>query len=158
MIGYSQNDTATSYAASEIFEKISKSVKEFKPDTTSPPDDKITRKIIELRKSRGVFNINEAVDFKIEEDRQKNEVPKADLEKLAIFFRSGDGKKWLDNAVIWIYRQNFSYKELNRLVKFYRTSAGQKIATNFPFIMMQSLRAAEIIKELYTGQKNNTGK
>ena len=145
---YSQNETT-----SDIFERISKGVKEFKLDTTAAPDDKMTRKIIELRNLRGGFNINEAIDFKIEEDRQKNEVPKEELDKLSTFFKSGNGKRWLDNAVIRIYRNNFTYRELKQLVKFYKTSAGQKIATNFPVIMMQSLRAAEMIKELYVQQK-----
>jgi hypothetical protein len=34
-------------------------------------------------------------------------------------------------------------------VKFYKTNAGQKMATDFPVIMLQSLKAAEMIKEGY---------
>jgi hypothetical protein len=92
-IGFSQSDTVSNNISSDVFDKIAKSVKDFHVDTTAAPDDKITRKIIELKNLRGGFNINEAVDFKIEEDRQKNEVPKAELEKFAIFFKSGDGKR-----------------------------------------------------------------
>lgn len=150
---YSQSDTTTSKISSDIFKRIAKGVAEFQLDTTAAPDDKMTKKIIELRDLRGGFNINEVVDFKIEEDRQKNEIPKAALDKLAYFFKSGDGKKWLDNAMIWIYRQHFSYRELKQLVKFYKTAAGQKMATAFPIIMMQSLRAAEIIKDSYTQEQ-----
>lgn len=154
-IGFSQSDTTANNIRSAIFDRIAKDVKEFQLDTTAAPDDKITRKIMELRSLRGGFNINEAIDFKIKDDRQKNEVPKADLEKFATFFKSGDGKPWLDNAMIWIYRKHFTYDELKQLVKFYKTSAGQKMATDFPVIMMQSLRAAEMIKDIYAQQQKS---
>lgn len=152
-VAFPQNDTTALKFNSDVFDRITKAVKEFQLDTTSVPEDKITKKIIELRNLKGGFNINEALDFKIEEDRQKNEVPKAELEKLSLFFKTGNGKKWLDNAVIWIYRQNFTYKELKQLVKFYKTSAGKKIATNFPILMLQSLRAAEMLKDIYVQQQ-----
>ncbi|MCB9056133.1 MAG: DUF2059 domain-containing protein [Chitinophagales bacterium] len=152
---FSQTDTTSLSVTSDIFTKIEKNVKDFKLDTTAAPDDKITRKIMELRNLRGGFNINEAVDFKIEEDKHKNEIPKAEIEKFASFFKSGDGEKWLDNATVWIYRQHFSYNELKKLVKFYKTSAGQKMATEFPIIMMQSLTAAEMIKNIYIQKQKN---
>lgn len=129
-----------------VFERITKAVASYKPNTSTPPDDKITKKIIELRNLRGGFNINEAIAFKIEEDKQKKEMPEAELKKLADFFTTGQGKTSLDNAVTWIYRDNFTYKELKQLVKFYKTSAGQKMAENFPVIMLKSLAAAEMIK------------
>lgn len=151
-VAFSQTDTTSIMATSNIFTRIVKSVKDFQLDTTAAPDDKITRKILELRSLRGGFNINEVIEFKIEEDRQKNEVPKEELDKLAKFFKSGNGKKWLDNATVWIYRRNFTYNELKQLVKFYKTSAGKKMATDFPIIMMQSLRAAEMIKDMYSKQ------
>jgi hypothetical protein len=152
-ISFSQSDTNANKLSADIFERITKSVKEFHLDTTAAPDDKITKKITQLRNLRGGFNINEAIDFKIEEDRQKNETSKTEMDKLSDFFKSGNGKRWLDNAVIWIYRSYFTYKELKQLVKFYKTSAGQKMATNFPIIMMQSLKAAEMIKDSYTEQQ-----
>jgi hypothetical protein len=151
--GFSQNDTSAIKAYSSIFDRISKGVKDFQLDTTAAPDDKITRKIKELKSLRGGFNINEAINFKIEENRQKSEVPKAELEQLSWFFNDGNGKKWLDNATVWIYRRHFTYDELKQLVKFYKTSAGQKMATDLPIIMLQSLRAAEMIKEYFALQQ-----
>ena len=59
----------------------------------------------------------------------------------------GQAKIWLDNAVIHIYRQHFNRKELRQLIKFYKSSAGQKLATQFPFIMMKSLLAAQTIHD-----------
>lgn len=121
----------------------------YKPDTTPPPADKITQKIVELRKLRGGFNINEALAFKMEEDRQKGELPADVQKKLADYFTTGNGKRWLDNAVIWIYRNRFTYDELKSLVKFYKTSAGQKMASDFPVIMLESLAAGQMLKEVF---------
>lgn len=146
---FAQTDTVKENFTPAIFDRITKSITDFQIDTTTAPDDKITRKIIELRNLRGGFNINEVIDFKIEEDRQKNEVPKAELDKVAMFFKSGNGKTWLNNAMIWIYRNHFTYSELKKLVKFYKTAAGQKMATELPLIMVKSLKAGEMIKEFY---------
>ena len=135
---FAQSDTTKKNSAPAIFDRITKSITDFQLDTTTAPDDKITRKIIELRNLRGGFNINEVIDFKIEEDRQKNEVPKAELDKVAMFFKSGNGKKWLDNAMTWIYRNHFTYSELKKLVKFYKTPADQKMSTELPLIIIKS--------------------
>ena len=129
-----------------VFERITGAVKDYKLDTSAAPDDKITRKIIELRSLRGGFNINEVIEFKLEEDKQKNEMPETQLKIVSDFFRTGNGKKWLDNATTWIYRNHFTYKELKQMVKFYKTSAGQKMATDFGIVVLQSLAAAEMIK------------
>jgi hypothetical protein len=152
-VGFSQSDAVSGKVPSDIFNRLTSSVKDYRLDTTAAPDDKVTRKITELRNLKGGFNINEAIEFKIEEDRQKKEVPKEELDKVSEFFKTGYGKRWLDNAVVWIYRRHFTYKELRQLVKFYKTSAGQKLAADFPVIMMQSLRAAEMIKDTYTLQQ-----
>lgn len=146
---FAQTDTDKKKPTPAIFDRITKSIADFQLDTSAAPDDKITRKILELRNLRGGFNINEVIEFKIEEDRQKNEVPKAELDKIAIFFKSGNGAKWLNNAMIWIYKNHFTYRELKKLVKFYKTPAGQKMATELPLIMVKSLKAGEMIKELY---------
>ncbi len=152
-IGFSQADTAENKTMPGIFSKLMQSAQVFQPDTTTPPDDKITRKIVKLRRLRGGFNINEAVDFKIEEEWQNKETPEAELEKKARFFKSGEGKRWLDNAATWVYRQQFSYKEIKKMVRFYKSAAGQKLAEEFPVIMIQLLKAAETIGEWYGQQK-----
>lgn len=132
-----------------VFDRIMKETKDFKFDTSAVPNDKISRKIAELRKLRGGFNINEAIEFKLAEERQKNEVPKAELDQLESFFKYGDGKRWLNNATSWIYRKHFSYSEIKQLVKFYKTPAGRKMAADFPIIMMQTLAAGEGVKALF---------
>src|SRR5690606_18837629 len=105
-------------------------------------------KIVELQALKGGFNINEAIEFKIQEEISKNESSKEDLLKIRENFKHGLAKKWLDNAIIWIYRQEFSYPELKQLVKFYKTPAGQKMARDFPLVMLKSLTAAEMIRNV----------
>ena len=150
-VSHAQNDTGY---ISGTFERISSEVKNYKIDTSAVPNDKLTRKIIELRKLRGGFNINEAVMLKMGEEGQKNETPKATLDYLKGQFTNGKGKQWLDNAVIHIYRDQFNYKELKQLVKFYKTTAGQKLATDFPFIMIKTLMAAQIIHDTLVSEAN----
>jgi len=145
---FSQTDSMTT-GRSLIFDRLTKDLTDYKPDTTAVPNDNTTRLIIELRALRGGFNINEAVEFKLEEDRQKKEISEAAFQKLSSFFTNGDGKKWLDNSIIWIYRNLFTYRELKGLVKFYKTPAGEKMATAFPIVMIRSLVAAMEIKKYY---------
>lgn len=143
-----QNDKTTA----PIFEKIALEMKEFKLDTTAIPNDKLSKRIEKLRSLKGGFNINEAIEFKIAEERSKENAPKLELDKIEAFFKNGNGKKWLDNAVIWIYRKQFTLKEINQLIRFYKSSAGQKMAEKFPILMIQSLKAGEEIKENFVQQ------
>lgn len=137
----------TNNASASIFELMMTEMKDFKIDTSDVPEDKTTRKIRELRALRGVFNINEAISFKLEEDRSKKEKSPEELQKLADYIQKGRGKVLLDNAITWIYRKEFTYPELKALVKFYKTSAGQKVADRFPLVMLKSLAAAQMIVE-----------
>ena len=143
-----QNDKTTA----SVFEKIALEMKEFKIDTTSVPNDKLSKRIEKLRSLKGGFNINEAIEFKIAEERSKENAPKEELDKIEAFFKSGNGKKWLNNAVIWIYRNQFTLKEVNQLIRFYKSSAGQKMSEKFPILMLQSLKAGEEIKENFVKQ------
>ena len=137
------------------FEKLELSMKSFKLDTTSVPDDKLTAEIRELRKVRGAFNVNNIIELKIAEQRAKKEMPEADMARVEKFFKNGNGKKWLDNAVIWIYRNQYTYEEIIQIKEFYKTPAGQKMAHSFPIIIFQTLKAAELITE---SLKNSTKK
>jgi hypothetical protein len=151
VVSYGQ-DNGSDASSMDFFKRATTAMKSYKLDTSSAPDDKITRKIIELRKLRGGFNINEAISFKIGEEREKDEKPKEELDKIAAFFKEGNGKRWLDNAAIWIYRNHFTYRELKKMTKFYRSSAGQKMAEAFPMVMLQSLAAGELIMAAYMQQ------
>lgn len=136
-----------------VFEKITSTLKDFKVNTTAVPDDQLTEEITKLRETKGGFNINEAISFKIGEDFTKGDLNESEAEKLDHFFKSGKGKSDLDNAVIWIYRDLFTTSEVRKLNKFYKSSAGQKLAENFPVVMLESLKAAEEIMKTYKMMK-----
>ncbi len=134
---------------SSIFNRISETMKTFQIDTSAVPNDKMSDKIKVLRDLKGGFSINEAMDYKIAEARSKNEISEIDYQNINKFLTVGNGKKWIDNSIIWIYRKHFTYNEIKQLIKFYKTSAGQKMATDFPIIMIQSVKSAEFILEKY---------
>ena len=132
-----------------VFEKITSALKDFKVNTTAVPEDQLTKEIRKLRETKGGFNINEAISFKIGEDLTKGDLTQSESENLDQFFKSGKGKADLDNAVIWIYRDLFTTFEVRKLTKFYKSSAGQKLSENFPVVMLESLKAAEEIIKSY---------
>jgi len=144
-----QTDTA---ATAGVFSRITTELKNYRPDTSAVPQDRFTRKIVELRQLRGGFNIDEAIRFKMEEEESKNPGNK-ETALLKEQFNSGPARRWLDNATIWIYRRQFTYKEIKKLVKFYRTSAGQKLAGAQPIVMVETLAAAAMIQETLMADK-----
>jgi hypothetical protein len=133
----------------EMIAKIIAGMKEFQPDTTTPPQDKLTESIKELRSLKGGFNIQTAIEIKIAEEREKAELPKEQIDRLADFLQNGKGKLWLENASIWIYRAHFSYKDIRSLIKFYKTDAGQKYANEFPLVVLEALASGEMIKRFF---------
>jgi hypothetical protein len=130
-----------------IYDRITKDVGNYKIDTTSPPNDKATSLIRKIQNSKGGFNIHEAISFKLEEDRQKKDLTENQYNQLSQYLKNGNGKLWLDNAVAWIFRKNFNTKELKNLLRFYSSTTGQKMSELFPVIMLQSLMAAQFLKE-----------
>jgi len=143
LTAFSQQDSP------EIFKRISESMKTFKIDTSAVPNDKLSDKIREFRSLKGGFNVNEAMEYKIAEARSKNEITEAEHQNLKRFLENGNGRKWLDNSIIWIYRKHLNLKEVEEAIKFYKTSAGKKLANDAPIIMMQSVKAAEMVMEKY---------
>ena len=149
---FAQNEIAEQKMPS-VFERITEGMKNYKLDTLTPPDDKSTRLIVELRELKGGFNINEFIQFKMDEESQKPENNNEEFRKAMDFFTQGNGKKWLDNAVVNIYRNHYTEKELKALVKFARTPAGQKMASETPLIILQTVTAGEMLKEQYLKEK-----
>jgi len=141
-----QTDTAG------IFGRITTELKNYRPDTSAVPQDRFTRKIVELRQLRGGFNIDEAIRFKMEEEETKNP-GNHETALLKEQFTSGPAQRWLSNATIWVYRRQFTYKEIKKLVKFYRTPAGQKLANTQPIVMVETLAAAAMIQEILLANK-----
>lgn len=109
-----------------------------------------------MRKYRGKFNIEALVDYKLRQDAKSHKLSEAEYNNVYDFFKNGDGKRWLDNAVIWVYRKHFTYKELKILTRFYKTSAGQKWSAEFSIVVIQNVLAAEQVGKIY--MKMNTKK
>lgn len=136
----------------DIFKRITTAVEKFTVDTTAVPEDKLTEHIRKLRETKGGFNINEAILYKITEDRNKKDITAEEAAQLEDFILKGKGKVWLENAVIWIYRKHFSLSEIKALTRFYSSSAGKKFSYNFPIIMIESFKSAEKIIEKYKSE------
>jgi hypothetical protein len=129
------------------FDRISAELQAYKMNTATPPDDRITRTIKEIQQLRGGFNINEAIEYKIQEDRNRGSMPEVDLNRLAAYLQEGKGRESLNNAIVWIYRDMFTLKELKAIKAFYATSAGQKMSEQFPVLMLKCLAAAQLLKD-----------
>jgi len=141
--GFAQNNP------SDAFQRISTEMKNFTVDTSAVPNDSLSDAIRKLRSTKGGFNITEAVEYKIAEDLNKGDLNKATADKLTNFYTQGNGKRWLENAVVWIYRKQFTLPEVNELVLFYQSPVGKKMSQNFPVVMLQSMKAAEQIIEQF---------
>lgn len=146
-LGFSQHKEET------IYNRITTEMQNFVIDTTTVPNDMLSKKIRELRDLKGGFNINEAMDYKIIEALQKKEISQVEYDNLKKYLTTGNGKKWIDNSMIWIYRKKFNYKEIKQLIRFYKTSAGKNMAINSPIIIVQSIKSAEAILENYKQKK-----
>lgn len=142
-----QKDSVVNSESTNEIMKIVNDVKSYKPDTSNIPDDKLTRKIKEFRDRKGGFNINTVMDYKIQEDLGKNELSKENGKKLKKEFTTGNARRLLDNAIIWLYRNTFTYKEMKQLTKFYNTKAGQKYSAFFMPMLLKSVVAAETIQK-----------
>ena len=145
----SQNIQPDTSGKGQVYERIMQAMAGFTPDTSAPPEDRLTRKIRKLRQLRGGFNINEMLEFKLAEERQKKEKPAAHINSLSDFFSQGNGKRWLDHAAIWIYRKQYNYRDIKRMVRYYRSATGQKSADLFPVIMVQLILTAETLTKNY---------
>jgi len=131
-----------------VYEKLMQEMKSFRLDTSAVPEDALTKKIRELRSLRGVFHISEAIQFKLQEEKSKGEMAPAQVAMLETSFQSGAGRRWLDNAMTWIFRRHFTLKEIKSMIRFYKSGAGQKLATAFPLVMLESMAAAQAIHEM----------
>ena len=147
--GLAQNNAIPNVKVPGLMQRISKEISGFKADTSAVPNDKITKKIEELRKYRGKFNVDALVDIKLAQAKKSHLLSKEQYDQANNFFKKGNGKRWLDNAIIWVYRKHFSYKELKAMVRFYRSTAGQKWASEFPIVAIQNSLAAEQIGKIY---------
>ena len=118
-------------------------------DTVAVPDDALTLKIRQLRKQRTGLTTETILRIKIMEEQQKDtKKSKAYYDQLLKEITTGHTGQLLDNCVINLYRRTFTEKEVDDLIGFYKTTAGQKMDKEFILLMLQSVKDAELLLEL----------
>jgi len=130
-----------------------------KSDTISVPDDLLTKKIKLLREQRNGLTTETVLRIKIMEEQQKDTTRSKEFyDKLLEEVTTGKTGKLLDNVLVNLYRRNFTEKEIDELLLFYKTSAGKKMDKEFILLMLQSVKDAEqllklAVKKLETNDK-----
>jgi len=121
-----------------------------KLDTLDAPNDAITQKIRDLRKVKGGLTIESIVQLKIREEKQKD-TSRAKQEyygKLLQEATQGRTAKLIENCMINMYRRTFTEQEIDDLLHFYKTSAGQKMDKEFLVLLVESAKGAEQLLKL----------
>ena len=120
-----------------------------KLDTSSVPNDPLTRKIKLLRSKKHGISIETIIQIKIMEERQKDmSHPKQFYDDLLAEVTKGRTSKLIENCIINLYRRSFSINEIDELIKFYKTSAGKKMDKEFILLMVQSIKDTEYLLKL----------
>lgn len=137
-ISSAQQDTAATAGILSQWTAI-----KFKVDTTAPPNDRMTAQIHLLRAERGWFNIDNVIRLSIEGQRTKDTThSKEYYKRLLESCEHGEVHRLIDNIFVNLYRQCFTEEEVNELVKFYKTSAGKKMGTDFIVLTITGANAA----------------
>jgi len=120
-----------------------------KTDTLSVPNDSFSKKVRELRSEQKGLTLETILRLKIAEEQQKDTTHSKEFyQKLVDEVTTGRTSKLLENSVINIYRRTFTEKELDDLITFYKTSAGQKMNTEYLLLLVQSVKDAEQLLKL----------
>ena len=120
-----------------------------KSDTVSVVDDLLTRKIRALRSERSGLTIETILQIKIMEEQQKDTSHSKEFyKKLLEEVTTGRTSKLIENSVINLYRRTFTEKEIDELVKFYKTSAGKKMDEQYLLLLVESAKNAEQLLKL----------
>src|SRR5215470_7858358 len=120
-----------------------------KTDTVAVPNDSFSKKVRELRSEQKGLTLETILKIKIAEEQQKDTtLSKQYYQKLVEEVTTGKTRKLLENSVINIYRRTFTEKELDELIAFYKTSAGQKMNTEYLLLLVQSVKDAEQLLKL----------
>ena len=120
-----------------------------KADTVSVPNDSFSKKVRELRSEQKGLTLETILRLKIAEQQQKDTAHSKEFyQKLVDEITTGRTSKLLENSVINIYRRTFTEKELDELISFYKTSAGQKMNTEYLLLLVQSVKDAEQLLKL----------
>lgn len=120
-----------------------------KKDTMAVPNDAFTRKIKELRKEKNGLNIELVMQIKIKEEQEKDSSrPKEFYDKLLREMTTGETGRLLENCMVNMYRESYTEKEIDELIRFFKTSAGRKMNTEFIFLIARSVKDAEQLMKI----------
>ncbi|MDQ2718381.1 MAG: DUF2059 domain-containing protein [Bacteroidota bacterium] len=120
-----------------------------KLDTSFVPNDSFTKKIKLLRSEKKGLNVETVLRMKIMEEQQKDTAHSKDFyNKLLEEVTAGKTSVLIDNSMVNLYRRNFTEKEIDDLIIFYKTSAGKKMDKEFILLMVESMKDAEQLLKL----------
>jgi len=120
-----------------------------KSDTVSVADDALTRKIKTLLSQRKGLTVETILRIKITEEQQKDTLHSKEFyNKLLEEVTTGKTSKLIENSVINLYRRIFTEKEIDELVRFYKTSAGKKMDEESLLLLIESAKNAEQLLKL----------
>ncbi len=118
-------------------------------DTTAVPEDAFTKKIRKLRKERSGFDIETLIRVKIMEEQQNDKVHSKEFyDKLLQDATQGSTSTLIDRAIINLYRNAFTEKEVDQLIKFYKTPAGKKMNKEFILLILRSTKDVEALLKI----------
>jgi len=96
-------------------------------DTTSPPQDSLTMKILVLRSERGPLNFENVIRLSILDAQSKDTtLSKEYYDRLLDSCQIGSAHHVIENILVNLYRQCLSEKEVDQLIEFYKTPLGKK--------------------------------
>jgi hypothetical protein len=120
-----------------------------KMDTMAVSNDSFSKKVRVLRSEQKGLTLETILQLKIAEEQQKDTTHSKEFyHKLVEEVTTGKTSQLLENSVINIYRRTFTEKELDELIAFYKTSAGQKMNTEYLLVLVQSVKDAEQLLKL----------
>ena len=149
ILSFSQLDTAF---LSQL--KALETADNLKQDTAQVANDALTQKIKKLRSLRKGLTTENVLRVKLMEEQQKDTSRSARQfqERLLREVTEGHTAQLLDNVLVNLYRRTFTEAEIDELIRFYQTSAGQKMDSAFILLMLQSVKDAEQLLRLATAQ------
>jgi len=144
---FAQSDTATIATFQKIF-----GTTQFKVDTTAVPEDSLTQKIRLLRKVRGPLNMDIVIKNFIQGQEENDKThPKEYFDRLLEECQNGNAHRLIENVLINLYKQCFTEQELDQLLLFYKSSAGQKMSKDFMLLSFTGATAAQRIIKTTAG-------
>jgi uncharacterized protein len=129
--------------------KLMESADMLKKDTMTVPDDAFTRKIKELRAEKNGLNIELVMQIKIKEEQEKDKTRPAEYyDRLLKEMTTGETGRLLENCLVNMYRESYTEQEVDELIRFFKTSAGKKMNTEFIFLIARSVKDAEQLMKI----------